>query len=682
MTTHRRVAQAITAEWGRVGVTATWILLHGTLLLLGRATSPEPGSPSLVWPAAGSALLWLMVQRTTAGAVVALLLMTTEVAVINTVTDAGPTLTLVAAVASLVQVVTAVLLLRRWCPRLLGFGGVTSVHDPETLWRGTGAAVIAAATGALIGGLALGPASPTDFATWALAWWARNLTGLVIVGACGHLLVERMATLRKVGFPRPTRSRVVEAVSLVVLSAAGYGLVFVAYQLPLAFVVLICAVWVGSRFTTVAAAWHTALFGAVAVASTLSGRGPFAEVGDVVTELLVTQTFLLTTMMITLAIASSRDQRGRLQSELEAERQEARERAELLDRMTDVLEEGIVIVDGHGVVTRANPAARTLLMASETGLQSRSDDYVIHRVDGSPLAGEDLPSRRALREGHVAAHDLVLPLADGSRRVLSVTATALTAGGGSAPFAAVVVYRDVTDERHEHSALLRFAETVAHDLRSPLTATRGWLDLARSAAEGGPGEVDVQAVAFALERASLATTRMGGLIADLLTQATAEGSELELAPVHLGGRHGLVLDVAGGLPGDVLVDASQDLPAVLADELLMEQLFANLLSNSIKYVAAGRRPQIEVTGVRSGDRVEVRVTDNGIGIPETEREKIFARLYRAHADQGTYSGTGLGLAICRTIVERHGGAIHAQPADDGREGSTFVFDLPAYQDAG
>jgi signal transduction histidine kinase len=119
--------------------------------------------------------------------------------------------------------------------------------------------------------------------------------------------------------------------------------------------------------------------------------------------------------------------------------------------------------------------------------------------------------------------------------------------------------------------------------------------------------------------------------------------------------------------------------SVWADPGLVRQLFDNLLGNAVKYVAPGVRPRVDVRartddGPGDGDWAEIRVTDNGIGIPEDQRELVFETFHRVQRDG--YQGTGLGLAICRRIVERHGGSIHAEPGPDGH-GTTMVVRLPA-----
>ena len=100
-----------------------------------------------------------------------------------------------------------------------------------------------------------------------------------------------------------------------------------------------------------------------------------------------------------------------------------------------------------------------------------------------------------------------------------------------------------------------------------------------------------------------------------------------------------------------------------------------MIGNAVKYVAPGTTPRVRITSERVGDMLEVRVSDNGIGIPRAERGRIFDSFYRA-SSSGSYPGTGLGLAICARAVERHGGRISAREGPDG-QGTTLIFTLPA-----
>ena len=113
---------------------------------------------------------------------------------------------------------------------------------------------------------------------------------------------------------------------------------------------------------------------------------------------------------------------------------------------------------------------------------------------------------------------------------------------------------------------------------------------------------------------------------------------------------------------------------VLADPVLVRQLMTNVLGNAVKYVAPGTSPHVQITSRETGGMLEVRVSDNGIGIPADARGRVFDSFFRA-AGEG-YAGTGLGLAICARAVERHGGRISVRPGPHG-VGTTLIFTLPA-----
>jgi signal transduction histidine kinase len=116
------------------------------------------------------------------------------------------------------------------------------------------------------------------------------------------------------------------------------------------------------------------------------------------------------------------------------------------------------------------------------------------------------------------------------------------------------------------------------------------------------------------------------------------------------------------------------LGAVSADELLARQLFGNLIGNAVKYVAPGVSPRVRIESRPRHDMLEIRVSDNGVGIPPSDRARVFDSFFRA-GDTTTVAGSGLGLAICRRAVERHGGWIVAREGPGGT-GTTIVFTLP------
>ena len=350
-----------------------------------------------------------------------------------------------------------------------------------------------------------------------------------------------------------------------------------------------------------------------------------------------------------------------------------RRRAEVLSAMYDAMTEGLIVVDEEGLVIEQNGSARRLLALTAEAGSDNIYDYPLCRVDGALLSREEHVCVRARAERRSITQDVVLPLADGQERTLAVTAAPLTGGFAfDAQPHVLAVFRDVTDERRRAGQLADFAAVVAHDLRSPLAATVGWLDMADEVSD------DHLQMVNALGRARGGVDRMTVLIGDLLNQALADGGELTPDVVDLGGPDGLVAEVATIVDPDEAadIDADDDLPPVVGDPDMLTQLFSNLIGNSLKYVAPGTVPRVRLTGRVEGRRVHLELHDNGIGIPEGQRDLVFERFHRAHADDGRFSGTGLGLSICRTIVERHGGRIVAVSGPGG-VGTTFRFDLPA-----
>ena len=121
---------------------------------------------------------------------------------------------------------------------------------------------------------------------------------------------------------------------------------------------------------------------------------------------------------------------------------------------------------------------------------------------------------------------------------------------------------------------------------------------------------------------------------------------------------------------------SDPLPTVVAEEVVLMQLFQNLISNSIKY-RGKETPQIHVSAERGAEGWLFAVQDNGIGIDPADTDRVFGMFRRLHGSE--ISGTGIGLALCKKIVERQGGRIWVE-SEPGR-GATFKFTMPSGREA-
>ncbi|WP_210439661.1 ATP-binding protein [Nocardioides xinjiangensis] len=635
-------------------------LAYALLTWVGRLTVVDGQVVSLVWPAAGVAILWFLAESPRRPEWVLVPLMAVHAGVVMA-TGVSPVLAFFGSLSVTVQTAVVGLLVRRWCPSLLGAGGHASIRSPRDLAATGAAAAIGCVLGALIGttGLWLDGADVTPLST--LAWFARHMAGVLTVGAVGHLAWE----WRTQAVPQRTHSgsRTELVVLWVVSLAATAGLFLQPY--PLEFLVIGLAVWSAARFRTFPAAVHCLALGAVAVVLSLTGHGPIAELDGRVVEVLVSQLFMVTLLVTGLAVGALGDRIDELYASATRASRDAAEQAQLLAEMTESMGEGLVVLDRSGRIDRSNGASRRL--AHRVSLGAGDDEALARLVDLvlRPAAQNTGSARAELGVG-----DVVIPLESGEEVVLAVTRTPLAGAAGGGPTGVLLVLREVTDHRSGLRPLANFASTAAHDLRGPLTAIRSWLSIAVEDLEDGSDAL------APLRRAERAAEHMGELIGDLLAHALAESGELAAQDVPLCGEDGVLTQAADLLGPDDVLDVPDDLPAVHADPVAVRQLFGNLVDNAVKYAVPGQPARIRVRAHRQGSRVVVEVQDDGVGVEDEERALVFQRFHRSGAVRAHFRGTGMGLSICQTIVQRHGGTIECLAVPPGT-GSVFRFDLPA-----
>ncbi|RYB93661.1 hypothetical protein EUA93_04395 [Nocardioides oleivorans] len=634
---------------------------YGVLTVIGRMTVAQGQTVSLVWPAAGIAALWLLAEspRHQLRALVPLVVLHGTIA---DLTGAAPALVALGALSLGVQTWLLVLLLRRWCPDLLGAGGNASLRSPRALVVAGAAVIVACTVGAAIGNVGLW-ASGREADPWtAVAWFARHLAGIIAVGGVGHLAWEwRTQTIPR----RAHGGSTGELVLLWVLSVATTVLLFLQ-SLPLEFLVLSFAVWSAARFRTLPAGVHCLTLGTIGLWLSLAGFGPFARLSDPVAAALVSQVFIVSVLLTGHAVGALSDRVDELYADATRAREEAARQAQLLAEMTESMGEGLIVLAGDGSVDRSNGASRWLAHRVRPG--ARDDVALAHLVD---LVLRPALADTAAVRAELGVGDVVLPLPRGEEMVLAVTRTPLTGGGADdGDSAALLVLREVTDHRSGLRPLAAFASTAAHDLRGPLSATVSWLDMAIADTPAGSDAHD------SLGRATRSAEKMADLIDDLLAHARAESGELAAEDVPLSGDDGLLTHVSTLLGPDDSLEVPAELPAVHGDPVAIRQLFANLVGNAVKYARPGTPARVEVTARRRGARVVVEISDNGVGVEEEERHLIFQRFHRSNSVRAHFKGTGMGLSICQTIVTRHGGTIECLAVPPG-EGAVFRFDLPA-----
>ena len=301
---------------------------------------------------------------------------------------------------------------------------------------------------------------------------------------------------------------------------------------------------------------------------------------------------------------------------------------------------------------------------------------VLATVSSALLFGGALVIGLALIGGLVLARRALTPVADvtDTARAISLSGdfAARVEGGrrGDEVGELAVAFNEMLEALEQnHQALQRFLGNASHQLRTPLTTIRANLDLAER--PGLPADERQAILADARDEAE----RMGRLIGDLLSLARAEsGARLEFAPVELDAV--LVESVRRerqAAPHVRMTVESVEPAVVEGDRDRLRELIGILLDNAARYTPDGGRVAAALE-VRDG-RAIVRVTDTGIGLDKSDRERLFDRLYRgSRAREMRPSGTGLGLAIARWIVESHAGTIELVNRDG--DGTVATVELP------
>jgi PAS domain S-box-containing protein len=369
----------------------------------------------------------------------------------------------------------------------------------------------------------------------------------------------------------------------------------------------------------------------------------------------------------------NRNLRARHEAAQRAEAGEARlaKQQAFLRQVVDSDENLIFVCDSIGRIDLCNIAFADFVGRSPAEIEGRSPTELgIHEALAPLLDGDEamLASRKELRRGEVpvTGPDGVIRWFQLIKRLLE------TADGRRQQVVTVAV--DVSVRHQIAQMKTEFISTVSHELRTPLTAIRGALSMLSDGTAGAiPGEARPL-----LDIALRNSERLVRLINDILDieKLDAGRIELQLGQMQLGPLVDLALEQIGPYAREYGITVRRmdgDDATVQTDPDRFAQVMDNLLSNAIKHSPAGGEVRVGVQ--RQGDSVEVSVSDDGAGIPESFRQRVFERFAQADSsDARRRGGTGLGLAITRSLVERFGGQIGFITADG--TGTRFHVRLP------
>lgn len=337
-----------------------------------------------------------------------------------------------------------------------------------------------------------------------------------------------------------------------------------------------------------------------------------------------------------------------------------------LEAVLSSMLEGVIAVDRNERIINMNPAAGRMFDCDPAKVQGRNIQEIVRNLAIQRFV------TRVLTTSETISDDFIFYRAE--ERTLNIHSSPLY-DAGSVQIGALLVMNDVTQLRHLENVRRDFVANVSHEIKTPLTAIKGFVETLQQGTVEDKAEQE-RFLGIVLKHVN----RLGVILEDLLALSRVE-QENGTEEVHL--SVGRIKDViqtaiqvcqpkAAARDITISVDAAEDLTANL-DATLLEQAFVNLIDNAVKYSDDGS--QVRITASPKKREVTIEFADQGSGIPNKHLPRLFERFYRVDkARSRKLGGTGLGLAIVKHIVQAHGGHITVESSLG--QGSTFTVHLP------
>jgi len=328
------------------------------------------------------------------------------------------------------------------------------------------------------------------------------------------------------------------------------------------------------------------------------------------------------------------------------------------------MDEGVLAIDQQERIIHMNRVAGEILGIDHRGTKGMLFQQAIRHASLQDFVRAAIGAQKKL------SRDLVLR-GETEKQILA-TGRVLENADGQA-IGALVVLRDITQLRHLETVRADFVANVSHELKTPITSIKGFVETLLSS----DWNHEPEALRF-LEIIRQQADRLDAIIDDLLTLSRLEqqegqipGEPCPLAAI-LSNAAALCQIQASEKNMAIQIDCPDGL-ALSANAPLLEQAFVNLLMNAIKYSDPGKT--VRISASEQGEQILIEVEDEGFGIGKEHLDRLFERFYRVDATRSRkLGGTGLGLSIVKHIVQVHGGAISVESRPGS--GSTFAITLP------
>jgi len=338
-----------------------------------------------------------------------------------------------------------------------------------------------------------------------------------------------------------------------------------------------------------------------------------------------------------------------------------------LQAILSAMNEGVILISERGTISLINKSARAMFQIG---------DKKIDNPYWEILRNKDLKDTIAKVLETKTSQTREIALLYPEEKFYRVNA--ITIDDSSAEI--IVVLFDITEFKKLEKIKADFIANVSHELRTPLTSIKGYVETLHDKAYSGEEEK----TQF-LEIINKNTDRLINIVSDLLVLSELESKESfyssnkvkDFEEVHIEEIiQQSVISLKGKIQGKKLkysVKIGEHLPIYRGNKFLLEQMVTNLVDNAIKYTPD--EGEIGVSAYNNNNEIVIEISDNGIGIPKEDRDRIFERFYRIDKTRSRQiGGTGLGLSIVKHIVLLHGGNVSIE--SELNKGSKFTVKLP------
>ena len=354
------------------------------------------------------------------------------------------------------------------------------------------------------------------------------------------------------------------------------------------------------------------------------------------------------------------------------------EKIAIYEAMITSTADGLAVTDREGRILFMNPAAGKMLKFDTLKAIGQQYTKIARAADKNSqfIPPDKRPLKTVIRTGQSFTNSTAnyYIRSDDTKFPAAITTSAIILKNQI--IGAIITFRDITHEKEVDRIKTEFLSLASHQLRTPLSAIRWFLEMLLA---GDAGPINSEQTEF-LKNIDQSTNRMIQLVNDLLNITRIESGRIiiEPRPTHLGK---LIQEVLSELrpkietkKQKIIVSMHPHLSAVNIDPNFIRAVYLNLINNAIKYTPVGG--EITVIVSKKGNEVISQITDTGYGIPLSEQKRIFEKFFRAsNVVKKETEGTGLGLYLVKAIVESSKGRVWFKSQEN--TGTTFWFTVPA-----